>query len=110
METLAEVGPGGLTLLAVALSVPIVAVVRFREHPLAGAGAAAYAAYLVHAGLDWDWEMPAVTLAGLLCGVGLLAAGRSEAHEITLGTRERLALALAALALAGLAVAGGVTH
>ena len=110
VETLAEVGPVGLTLLVVALSVPIVAAVRFREHPLAGAGAAAYAAYLVHAGLDWDWEMPAVTLAGLLCGVGLLGAGRGEAHEITLGTPDRLALALAALAVAGLAVAGGVTH
>jgi O-antigen ligase len=110
VETLAEVGPLGLTLLLAALSVPIIAAVRFREHPLTGAGAAAYTAYLVHAGLDWDWEMPGVTLAGLLCGIGVLAAGRSEAGEIALGARGRRALALAALAVAGLAVAGAVTH
>jgi O-antigen ligase len=110
VESLAEVGPVGLTLLVVALSIPIVAAVRSRGHPLAGAGAGAYTAFLVHAGLDWDWEMPAVTLAGLLCGIGLLLAGRRNVDEITLAARERVVLALGAFAVAGLAVAGAVTH
>jgi hypothetical protein len=51
-----------------------------------------------------------VTLAGLLCGVGILAADRPEGTEITIGARERRALALLAFAIAGLAVAGAVTH
>jgi hypothetical protein len=72
---------------------------------LAGVAASAYTAYLVHAGLDWDWEMPAVTLAGLLCAVGLLAAGRQRADEITIGSGGRRALALTALAIAGVALA-----
>ena len=29
------------------------------------AAAGAYVAFLLHAGADWDWEMPAVTVAGL---------------------------------------------
>lgn len=110
VETLAEVGVVGLTLLVAALSVPIVAAVRSRRHPLTGAGAGAYTAYLVHAGLDWDWEMPAVTLAALLLGIGILAASRTEVNEVTLGVRGRTGLALAALVIAGLAVAGSVTH
>ena len=43
---------------------------------LVAPAAAAYSAFLVHAGLDWDWEMPVTTLAGLACGAALLASGR----------------------------------
>ena len=100
LETLAELGPVGLVLLVGALATPILAALNARDHPLAGVGASAYTAFLVHAGLDWDWEMPAVTLAGLLCGVALLAAGRRHRDEITIGPRGRRAFALAALALA----------
>ena len=106
LETLAELGPAGLMLLLGALASPIVAALNARSHPLSGIGASAYTAYLVHAGLDWDWEMPAVTLAGLLCGVALLAACRQRRDEITIGPRGRRAFAVAALAIAGLAVAG----
>ena len=109
LETLAEVGPVGLLLLVGALSVPLFAAVRARHHPLTAVGAGAYTAYLVHTGLDWDWEMPAVTLAGLLCGIGILAASRQK-DEFTVGIRGRRAIAVVALLLAGLAVAGGVTH
>jgi hypothetical protein len=28
----------------------------------------------VHAGVDWDWEMPAVTVAGPLCGGSVIVA------------------------------------
>ena len=44
-----------------------------RRHPLVPGAAGAYAAYLVHTGVDWDWELPAVTLAGLLCGAAILS-------------------------------------
>jgi hypothetical protein len=109
VETLAELGPIGLVLLAVALSVPIVAAVRVRDDPLAAGAAAAYAAFLVHAGLDWDWEMPAVTLAGLLCGVGVLVGMRRDSNQIRVGGRARGGLAVIALVIAALAITGSVT-
>jgi hypothetical protein len=78
LEVLAELGPVGLGMLGVALVVPLIAGVRARRQPLVPAVAAAYCAYLVHAGLDWDWEYPVVTLAGLACGAGLLVAARAR--------------------------------
>ena len=110
LETLAEMGPIGLLLLTGALGVPIVAAARNRDHSLTPVGASPYSAYLVHAGLDWDWEMPAVTLAGLLCGIGVLAADRRGATEISIAVNARRGLALVALVLACLGVAGAVTH
>ena len=77
IETLAELGPFGLALLLIALGAPLAALPRARS-PAVPAAAGAYVAYLVHAGVDWDWEMPAVTLAALLCGAAVLAASRPE--------------------------------
>ena len=68
LETLAELGLVGLCLLLLALAPPLVA--AFRGASAAAAGG--YVAFLLHAGLDWDWELPAVTLAGLLCGAATL--------------------------------------
>jgi O-antigen ligase len=81
LETLAELGPIGLLLLAAALAVPLVALRRARLAPFAAACGAAYVAFLVHAALDWDWELPAVGLAGLLCGAAVVGAtpGRAPA-------------------------------
>lgn len=105
LETLAELGPLGLLLLLVALGLPLLAALRGPGHPLVGVAAAAYAAYLVHAGLDWDWEMPAVTLAGLFCGVALLAAARPGEAPVTTGSGASSGLVLAVVALPTLAVA-----
>jgi len=81
LETLAELGPIGLLLLAGALAVPLVAFRHARRAPLAAACGAAYIAFLAHAALDWDWELPAVGLAGLLCGAAVVGAkpGRAPA-------------------------------
>jgi len=73
--------------------VPPLLVVR-RGRAAAGAGAA-YVAFLVHAALDWDWEVPAVTATALLAGAAVLAAAR-RAPEREPTTRAR-ALALAVL-------------
>jgi O-antigen ligase len=72
LETAAELGLVGLMLLGCALLVPLWAAARGRHHPLAPIGAAAYVTFLVHAGLDWDWEMPATTLAGLALAAALI--------------------------------------
>ena len=98
LETLAELGPVGLVLLLCALAVPLVAVRSARRSPLAAAAAGAYVAYLVHAGIDWDWEMTSVTLAALVCGIALLLAARG-AETRPLGRAPRaLGLALAVVA------------
>lgn len=74
LETLAELGPVGLLILVGALIVPLLALRRALREPAAPAWAAAYVALLVQAALDWDWELPAVTLCGLFCGAALVAA------------------------------------
>jgi O-Antigen ligase len=67
LEMLAELGPVGLLLLALALAAPL-AGPRSRWTPVA---LAPYAAFLLHAAQDWDWELPAVTVAALACGAAL---------------------------------------
>jgi hypothetical protein len=64
LETLAELGPMGLALLFIALAAPF-AGSRSWWAPVAFAP---YAAFLAHAAQDWDWELPAVTVAALACG------------------------------------------
>jgi O-antigen ligase len=76
LETAAELGVVGLVLLLCALGAPLVAAARTQDRKLVAPATAAYSAFLVHAGLDWDWEMPVTTLAGLACGAALLAGGR----------------------------------
>src|SRR5919204_6571 len=98
LETLAELGPVGLVLLLAALGLPLL-ILRGRRDPMLATAAAGYVAYLIHTGVDWDWELPAVTLCGLLCGSGLLVWARQrDAPELR--PWERLALIVAAVALA----------
>jgi O-antigen ligase len=104
LETLAELGPLGLALLLCALAVPLLAVRAARRNPLAAAALGAYVAYLAHAGIDWDWEMPAVTVAALACGVALLLA--AQGAERPPRRTAALAGAAAAVALACLALLG----
>jgi len=107
LETLAELGPLGLALLLCALAVPLVAVRRARSHPLVAGALGAYVAYLIHAGIDWDWEMPAVTVAALACGVALLLAARGpEVRQ--LGRTPRIAAVAAAAALVCVSLFGFV--
>jgi O-antigen ligase len=102
LETLAELGPIGLILLLTALALPLL-VLRGRRDPLLATAAAGYVAYVVHAAVDWDWELPAVTLLGLMCGSSMLVAARADdATDIPLWGR--VALVLPALALAILAL------
>jgi hypothetical protein len=98
LETLAELGPVGLVLVLAALGIPFTAVAEARRNPLAPALFGAYTAYVLHAAVDWDWEMPVVTLTGLLCGTGLLLAARASPQP-AVARRTRLAAAAAAAGL-----------
>ncbi|HSP73282.1 MAG TPA: O-antigen ligase family protein [Gaiellaceae bacterium] len=97
LETLAELGVVGLAVLAGTISLPFVR----------GGGAAlgAYAAWVVQSGIDWEWELPAVTLAGLLCGLAALARPL-PGDESSLGRGGRAAGVAVALGLAAFALVG----
>ena len=58
LEVLAELGWVGLLILGAALVVPLTAVARARSRPLMPAAAGVYVAYLAHASVDWDWQVP----------------------------------------------------
>jgi O-antigen ligase len=104
LEILAELGPVGLGLLAALLALPFAAGLISRKQPLAAPAFGGYVAYLVHAAQDWDWELPAVTLAGLGCAVALLIlAGREPRRP--LGRRARVAGIGAAVLLGLVALA-----
>jgi hypothetical protein len=106
LETLAELGAPGLLLLALVLGVPLAAVRRARSSPLAAVACGAFIAYLAHAFVDWDWEMPAVTIAALFCGLALLAAARSQDEPKPLRPPARLTGLAVTAALAGFVLLG----
>jgi hypothetical protein len=109
LEALAELGIVGLLVLLAALAAPFAAAVRMRAHPLVPGAAGAYAAYVLHTGVDWDWEMLAVTLAGLSFGAALVvAARRGEPRPASTALRAAWVvptLGVMAFALAGMAAA-----
>jgi hypothetical protein len=75
LQTLAELGLVGLALVAAFLGgVGAAARRAHRMAPVLAAGPlAGFVAYVAHAPLDWDWEMPAVTLVALVLAGSLLA-------------------------------------
>jgi hypothetical protein len=72
LETLGELGVIGFVILLSALLPPLWTGLHRREHPLSAAVVAAYIAFLVHAGGDWTWQLPAVALAGLACAAAAI--------------------------------------
>ena len=100
LETLAELGPAGLALLLATLALPLAAIPRARGSAVVPAAAAAYVAYLLHAALDWTWEIPVATVPALFCAAALLAAAREPDGYSLVGRRHAIALALAVPVLA----------
>jgi tetratricopeptide (TPR) repeat protein len=81
----------------VTLALPLAAIPHVRRLGFGPAAAAAFAAYLLHAAVDWDWEVPAVTLSALFCAAVLLASQRAA---LLTGRARVTALALAVPVLA----------
>jgi len=104
LETLAEVGPVGLALLLAFLLYPLRWAAVRREQPWVPAATGATVAFLVHAGLDWDWELPAVVVAGLACAAGI--AVDDEGPAAPLPRLARTAALAAVLLLGAAAIAG----
>ena len=100
LETLAELGPAGFALLLATLALPLAAIRRVRGSAFVPAAAAAYVAYLLHAALDWTWEIPVATVPALFCAAAILAAARGPDGYSLAGRRRAIALALAVPVLA----------
>ncbi|HET6547339.1 MAG TPA: O-antigen ligase family protein [Solirubrobacter sp.] len=104
LETLSELGVVGLVLVLVAVGAPLVAAFAGlgggarHAHAALAAGGTMLA---IHAGVDWDWEMPALFVwffgAG---GVALAARGRRRNRLGELGRTPRVVAGLAVLVLA----------
>jgi O-Antigen ligase len=107
LETLAELGPVGLALLLVGLGAPLFGLGRARHAAIGPAAAAAYAAFLVHAAVDWDWELPVLVLCALACAVTLLVEARTS-EPIQLSAFRRVAGAAVAIAVLGAALVAHV--
>jgi hypothetical protein len=82
VEALSELGPVGLVLTVLLVIVPVAAAIRRRGDPVVAVAGAAFVVFAVHAGLDWDWEMPVVTLSGLGCAAAVLADTPGRRHTI----------------------------
>jgi tetratricopeptide (TPR) repeat protein len=83
LETLAELGLVGALLLGTALAAILGAFAlraRGESRHLYAALLAAGAVWALHAGVDWDWEMPAATMWLFALG-GMALAIRPEARE-----------------------------
>jgi tetratricopeptide (TPR) repeat protein len=106
LETLGESGAIGLLLLLLPLGVVIAAVVTTRRRRprdgarrRAGVAIAAAGVVVVHAGIDWDWQLPAVTLPAVALGGAVLKEAQlAMGGVVEMAAVERLVIATAALA------------
>jgi O-antigen ligase len=83
IETAAELGLVGLIALAAAIAGIVLAARRSlsADRVLAAGPIAALIAWAIHAGLDWLWEMPAVSLPALALAALLVAQSEAAARE-----------------------------
>jgi hypothetical protein len=89
LETLAELGPVGLVLLVLVLAAPFAALRRVWRDPSAPVAVGVLIAYLTHAGVDWDWEIPLLTLIALACGAALVVLDPARSR-LALTNRRRV--------------------
>ena len=80
LETAAELGVVGLALLLAFLGGVAVCARRAcrLDRPLVAGPVAVLCAWAVHAGLDWDWEMPALALVFVLLAALVVAQADEE--------------------------------
>jgi O-antigen ligase len=110
VEALAELGIVGLALIVtafVAILLGLLRRARADRRALYGALFAAMLMWAVHAGVDWDWELPAVGLALFgLAAMGLARpvadGGRAESTITSWPVRIAVALACALIGVAAI--------
>jgi hypothetical protein len=101
LQAMAELGVPGLLLLVALIATVLVGLARRArgaQRSLYGALLAAGVVWAVHAGVDWDWEMPVVTLPFFAAaGLALSPRGASLGRQ-TIGRAPRIVLAALCLA------------
>ena len=105
VEVLGELGIVGIALLLIALGAIVLGLVRHRKNPHRPLYVALFAAvvtWLLAAGVDWVWEMPAVTLwVFALGGAAIAASGRRKPmfRRLTPGVRAAATVVCLALSI-----------
>jgi O-antigen ligase/polysaccharide polymerase Wzy-like membrane protein len=110
VEVLGELGIVGFVLVGTALGTIVLAFAvgaRWLDRSLFGVFVAAAITWLIHAGVDWDWETPAVSVWLFAAGGAVLAAREpSAARAPSFPVRALIVVGCAALAApAGLVAA-----
>jgi len=80
LQALAELGVVGLLLVVALVGIPL----GFALRRGLAAPAAGLAVFALHAGMDWDWQLPAVTIAGLALAVAATAdaVGKPQSDSV----------------------------
>lgn len=88
LEMLVELGlPGLLGLVLMVGGVAVAGGRALERHPELAAGPCAVGTvWLLHASIDWDWQLPAVTLPAIIAASALLAAGEGAAMGQSTGS------------------------
>jgi O-antigen ligase len=103
LETLSDLGVIGLLLLAgtlVTILVTLALRARGEHRVIYAALFSAGLAWAVHAGVDWDWQMPVVTAWVFAAGGAALAGEARAGSAPAIGPRVRVPLAVALLVVA----------
>jgi O-Antigen ligase len=92
LQTLAELGLVGFALLLAFIAGVVLGAARaLRSAAAPAAAVAALVTYLVHSPLDWDWQVPALTLVAiLLAGKVLAVAGAYSSSAIRGASRRKI--------------------
>jgi O-Antigen ligase len=75
LETGAELGAVGLALLLTMLALPLSSIGSQSSDPIRLGAACGLLAFVLHAGVDWDWDIPVVTTAALYLASVVLVGG-----------------------------------
>lgn len=111
VEVLGELGIVGFVLVVGAIAAMLAGVARRISGPQRHVHAAVLAAgtvWAIHAGIDWDWEMPAVTL-WLFALAGLALSTPRGRPGPTIGEPARMTRVVAALGVGVLAITPAAT-
>jgi hypothetical protein len=97
LQMMAELGLLGLAVLvAFFAGVALAAQRALRANPLAVGPVAGFVVYAAHAPLDWDWQMPAVTLIAIVLAGALLSLGGEESDPLAAVLEARVPASLPA--------------
>jgi hypothetical protein len=93
LETLGELGIVGLVLVLAAIGPGAFALLRRARSPVYAGLAGAALAWIVHAGVDWDWEMPVITM-WVFAVFGAACADDGAVTQLSRGSAVRIVGAL----------------